>query len=114
MVVDPLGKVSGERFHGVSAGSLNENLRPSELEFIDYSWNRDQPNSPRHLVGRAGEAVSRVEIRGAGQPPVVASLANGWWALWTPGPMPARWAIAALDVLGRDVDILEGVSEGDP
>lgn len=112
MAVDPLGGVSAERGHAVSAGTGD--LEPLELEFTDFTWCCDARITASHLVGRTGAGVARVEIRSPGQPSIVASSANGWWAAWTPGPLPASWRIVAIDALGRDVDAVEGVSQDSP
>lgn len=109
MAVDPLGGVSAERGHIVSAGTGD--LDPLELEFTDFNWSGEDPITASHLVGRTGPGIARVEIRSPGQPSIVASSANGWWAAWTPGPMPARWSIVALDTLGRAVDAVDGVPQ---
>jgi hypothetical protein len=110
MVVDALGGVAAERGHIVSAGGLHD-LEPLELEFTDFTWSSDHPITASYLVGRAGAGVTRVEIRTPGQQLIVASSANGWWAAWIPGPMPARWRIVALDGVGRDVDTVDGVPQ---
>ena len=112
MAVDRLGGVSAERFHAVSGGT--EELDPLELEFTDFNWSGDDPITASYLVGRSGAGIARVEIRSPGQPSIVASSANGWWAAWTPGPMPARWSIVAVDALGREVDAVEGVPQDPP
>ena len=110
MVVDRLGGVSGERFHIVSGGGQDD-LEPLELEFTDFNWSGEKPIRASFLVGRAGAGVARVEIQSPGRPSTVASLANGWWAAWTQGPLPLPWQIVALDSLGRAVDAIEGMSQ---
>lgn len=114
MFLDPLGGVKAERGHIVGAGAIVEVLDPLELEFVEFTWSGEPRITASYLVGRAGAGVARVEIRSPGQPSVVASSANGWWAAWTPGPLPARWRIVALDALGRDVDTVEGVPQDSP
>jgi hypothetical protein len=113
MVVDPLGGVSAGRGHAVSAGGLAD-LTPFELEFTDFTWSSDHPITASYLVGRAGAGVARVEIRSPGQPSILASSANGWWAAWIHGPTPARWSIVALDAVGREVDSVDGVPQDSP
>jgi len=113
MVVDPLGGVSAERGHVVSAGGLND-LQPLKLEFTEFTWSSDHPITASYLVGRAGAGVARVEIRSPGQPSILASSANGWWAAWIHGPTPARWGIVALDAVGREVDSVDGVPQDSP
>jgi hypothetical protein len=110
MFVDPAGRVSAERGHVVSAHQVDA-LGPRELEFTDFNWCCDAPITASYLVGRAGGGITRVEIRSPGRASIVTSSANGWWAAWTPGPVPAPWRIVALDALGREVDVIEGVSQ---
>lgn len=110
MVVDPLGGVSAERGHVVSAGGLRD-LEPLQLEFTDFTWSSDHPITASYLVGRAGAGVARVEIRSPGQPSILASSANGWWAAWIHGPMPAGWRIVALDAVDLEVDSVDGVPQ---
>ncbi|HUQ43654.1 MAG TPA: hypothetical protein VM451_04480 [Candidatus Limnocylindria bacterium] len=114
MVVDALGAVSAERGHAVSGGT--EDLDPLELEFLAFNWVGEAPApiTASDLVGRAGVGIARVEIQTPGRPSIVASIANGWWAAWAPGPMPARWRIVAFDALGREVDTVDGVDQNEP
>lgn len=113
MVVDQHGWVSAERGHAVSAHQMDV-LGPHDLEFTDFNWCCDAVITSSHLVGRAGAGITRVEIQSPGQPAIVASIANAWWAVWTPGPMPARWRIVAFDAAGREVDTVEGVPQDSP
>ena len=113
LVVDPVSGVSVERGHIVSRGSLDD-LQPFELSFEDFYWSGNRPITASYLVGRGGAGVARVKIRSPGQPPVVASSANGWWAAWLPGPIPAPWQIVALDQVGGVVDTIDGVSQDIP
>ena len=109
MFVDA-GGLSGEGGHAVSAGGLQD-LAPLDIEFTDFNWSGDAPITASYLVGRAGADVARVEIQSPGQPSIVASTANGWWAAWRPGPMPSRWRIVALVGFGSEVDIIDGVPQ---
>jgi hypothetical protein len=115
LVVDAHGAISAERFHVVSPGSLDD-LGPLEIEFVDFTWSGEPPApiTVTYFVGTAGTGVARVEIQSPGSPAIVSSMANGWWAAWTPGPVPARWRIVAFDALGREVDGVEGGSQGQP
>jgi hypothetical protein len=115
LVADAHGAISAERFHVVSPGSLDD-LGPLEIEFVDFTWSGEPPApiTVTYFVGTAGTGVARVEIQSPGSPAIVSSMANGWWAAWTPGPVPARWRIVAFDALGREVDGVEGGSQGQP
>ena len=87
MGVDRLGNVKAGRGHAVSGGS-GEQLQPFKLQFEDFRWSGEPPGPIKAswLVGRAGPGITRVEIRSPGRPTIDASIANGWWTAWSPGP----------------------------
>lgn len=111
MEVNARGQVAPGPGH-MESGASRHDLGPQELEFTDFTWNFDRrPIDASYLVGRAGSAIARVEIRSPAGRTIVPSLGNGWWAVWVPGPMPVTWGIVGLDGLGRVVDTIEGVSQ---
>jgi hypothetical protein len=60
----------------------------------------------RHVAGRAGPGVARVQVTVAGLvEPIEASVDNGWWAAWWPGGGRCS-SIAALAPDGSLVDSL--------
>ena len=53
--------------------------------------------------GRVGNGVAAVVIQMPGKPPIRASLANGWYLAWWPGPWPRGTKVLALDAVGGKV-----------
>lgn len=51
----------------------------------------------------AGAGIARVVIAMPGQPPVTASLANGWYLAWWPGEWPPGTKVFGIDSLGQQV-----------
>ncbi len=82
-----------------SGGTPWRVLQASELEFVAGSGSAEASNT----VGRAGPGIARVVIVVPGQPPVSASLANGWYVAWWPGEWPPGTKVTGIDPLGQTV-----------
>ena len=84
-------------------------LKPSPgrdgLRVVD--WSREEaPLTISVVSGVAGSAIVRVEFRREGQPPIVASLANGWFAAWT-YDFEGATTIRGFDTAGNEVAAIE-------
>ena len=68
-----------------------------ELEFIGGYVSSEASSTS----GRAGAGIARVVIDIPGQPPVTASLANGWYLAWWPAEWPPGTKVIGHDALGQ-------------
>jgi len=58
-------------------------------------------------VGQAGAGIDQVIAEASGQTsPVVASMGEGWFALWFPIETPWEWRLVGLDAEGEEVATL--------
>ena len=99
MRIDATGRVEpgggGTGFRGQAWPAL-----PAfELEFIGGYGSSEASSTS----GRAGAGIARVVIAIPGQPPVTASLANGWYLAWWPAEWPPGTKVIGLDSLGQQV-----------
>ena len=93
MTIDATGRIEpgggGTGMRGKEFGVL----QAFELESIaGYSSAEASSTS-----GRAGPGVARVVLAMPGQPPVTASLTNGWYLAWWPGEWPPGTKIVGLE-----------------
>lgn len=59
-------------------------------------------------IGQAGPGIDQVLVEVPGHPsPVVASLDNGWFAVWWPVQASGSWRVIGLDADGQEVGTLD-------
>jgi hypothetical protein len=98
MSVDPAGRV--EASGGGSTGSGGQGAPPMEALALEAGGGSGSDRSSV-TYGRAGAGIAKVMLIVPGQPPIVASLANGWYIAWWPGKWPPKMRIVGLDAIGR-------------
>jgi len=57
------------------------------------------------VVGRVGPGIAQVQIEVAGQPRIIATIWNGWFAAWWPGS--PRATAVGYDAAGKEVARIE-------
>jgi hypothetical protein len=59
------------------------------------------------VIGQAGAGIDQVIAEVSGQAsPVVASMGDGWFALWFPIEDPWTWRLVGLNAAGEEVATL--------
>ncbi len=88
MRISPTGSVDAHSGGGTSRGEPFPAIDPLGLEVVGGGSSTVANGEPISAAtfGRAGAGIARVQVEVAGQPPIVATLANGWFAAWWPGP----------------------------
>jgi hypothetical protein len=86
MRVSETGQVTADQGGG-SGGDPRPAPAAFELMHLGGGHSTGPNGEPRAATtfGRAGAGIARVQIQVAGQPPIVATLVNGWFAAWWPG-----------------------------
>lgn len=110
LMIDAQGRVEA-----MGGGSISgPQARPPLAEHALMSMGQmstgggDQAVASSLISGVAGPGIRGVVVEMPGQPRMTATLANGWYLLWWPGPIPAGTKVIGLDVLGAQV------AESDP
>ena len=96
---------------GVSRRHAIVEPSPAGFAITDQSSNgseRHPPITASFLAGRYGPGIATVLLVSPGGVVAGASTANGWFAVWLPGPLPDRWSIRGLDAFGTEVANLAG------
>lgn len=109
MSVDPSGQIGDLMFGTRKPFEDGFAVGATDVWTAD-STGMDAPIPAFFLAGRAGSEIARVELPRPGEPTIVAALANGWFAMWSPwSPGDAPFVtIRGLDASGAIV------VEGDP
>jgi hypothetical protein len=99
MTIDATGAVAGGG-GGTGFGEAEWNdLQAHELEQHDGYGSAEASSTS----GRVGPGIAKVIIAVPGQPPITASLANGWYLAWWPGDRLPGSKVLGLDALGQVV-----------
>jgi hypothetical protein len=109
MTVHADGSVEALGGGGTAFGAAFRPLQQFELQVDGMSGNGGDGMGPGaggpgsvQVSGRAGPGIAQVRIIAPGQPPIVASLENGWFLAWWHGSFEPV-AVVGLDTLGNQV-----------
>jgi hypothetical protein len=104
--IDPSGELLAE---GFGSGMPSEPVpQPDADEVIAwYGTHQEAPRSMLTSAGLVGANVSEVRFTADGKPAIVATVMNGWFAMW----LPDDWA--RLTLRGYDADGVEVFSNLD-
>jgi hypothetical protein len=101
------GKVQASGAGGTGSGGPPAPLKPFEIRQGGISGQggagAGAPVMTTLASGEAGPGVAHVVIQLAGQPPILASLANGWYVAWWPGQLPNGSKVVGYDSSGQPV-----------
>lgn len=105
MEVNPFGEIEALGF-----GNSDPTPLPSPGEHDLIVWHQTREEAPRsiyHIAGLAGPRIATVRLTADGKVPIVASLANGWFAAWILGEDYPRITIRGYDATGSEVDAIQ-------
>lgn len=108
MKIDPAGRLQAAGGGSTTNGGQPEApLGQFEIRLLDISGS-GRPLVTSAVAGPVGPGITRVDIVGAGQPIIEATLSNGWFAAWTPGAWPRGWSVRGFDPNGALVTTVQG------
>ena len=102
----PDGQVQPSGAGGTGGGAVPAPLAPFEIRpggTSGLGGGAGDPVTVSVASGQVGPGIAHVVIQLAGQPPILASLANGWYAAWWPGPVPQGSKVVGYDSAGQPV-----------
>jgi hypothetical protein len=101
------GQIEPSGAGGTGSGEVPPPLKMFELRQSGISGQGgDGAGGPVPMTlasGQVGPGITHVVVQLAGQPPILASTSNGWYAAWWPGPLPKGSKVVGYDSAGQPV-----------
>lgn len=100
--IDPLGTLLPGGFgSGTGASELIPVVAPQEV-IAWYTTHQEAPIASLAAAGPIGSSIAEVRFTAEGKPPIVATIMNGWFAVWLPDDWP-RLTLRGYNADGTEV-----------